>query len=94
MRCYALSSRKTDRTVPRYFFHLDDHPDLPDLEGTVVPDLATARAEALHYAGEIIAYAEPKLVMGTEPFRVRVTDEHGTEVIVLEIHDKAAPGVR
>ena len=53
-----LVKRRIDR-MPRYFFHLDDHPDSPDLEGTVVPDLATARAEALHYAGEIIAYAEP-----------------------------------
>jgi len=78
--------------MPRYFFHLDEHSGSPDQEGTVVADLATARTEALHYAGEIIAYANPTLVMQAEPFRVRVTDENGNEVIKLEIHDKAAPG--
>ena len=54
----AIVKRRIGR-MPRYFFNLDDHPDDPDLEGTVVPDLAAARTEALHYAGEIIAYAEP-----------------------------------
>jgi len=80
--------------MPRYFFNLDDHPDLPDQEGTVVADLSAARAEALHYAGEIIAFANPTRVMQAEPFCLRVTDENGDELIKLEIHDKAAPGTR
>jgi hypothetical protein len=40
--------------MPRYFFDLDDGERVtPDAEGTELPDLQAARAEALHMLGEI-----------------------------------------
>lgn len=41
--------------MPRYFFHVQDGHDYPDLEGTELPDLAAARAEAVQFAGSLLA---------------------------------------
>lgn len=33
--------------MPRFFFHVRDDLDVPDFEGTELPDLAAARARAI-----------------------------------------------
>ena len=75
--------------MPRYFFHVDDHPSSPDSVGTVLKDIRAARCEALHYAAELLSNLDPRSVNRTDPFCVRVLDENDNEVVVLEIHDKA-----
>ena len=40
--------------MPRYFFHVIDGVDVPDLEGTLLPGLAEARSQAIVTAGEIL----------------------------------------
>ena len=40
--------------MPRYFFHVIDGVDIPDLEGTLLPGLAEARSQAIVTAGEIL----------------------------------------
>ena len=57
----------------------------------MLKDVRAARCEALHFAGELLSNLDPKSVRHGDPFRVRVTDEKGGEVVMLEIHDKAEP---
>ena len=73
--------------MPRHFFHIEDHPSSPDDEGTELPDRHAARCEALRFAGELMRDSVPEDVMHQEPLRVRVTDEDGEDVVVLEIQD-------
>jgi hypothetical protein len=40
--------------VPRYFFHVRDGKDLPDTEGSELPDLNAVRLEALRASGEML----------------------------------------
>ena len=46
--------------MPRYFFHVRDGQDLPDTEGTELPDLKTVRTEALRASGEMLRGVEDK----------------------------------
>ena len=68
--------------MPRYFFHVRDGIDSPDLEGTELADLGSARAEALVYAGEIIRNAGMRAELGEE-WRITVTDEAGLMLFVM-----------
>lgn len=40
--------------MPRFFFNVVDGYDQRDLDGTELPDLDTARAEAIRLSGEIL----------------------------------------
>ena len=75
--------------MPRYFFHVDDHQSSQDHDGTILTDVRAARSGVLHYAASLLAYLDPKSVSHREPFRIRVTDQGGNEVVILEIQDKA-----
>jgi hypothetical protein len=78
--------------MSRYFFHVENHPSRPDPEGTELPDVHAARCQALRYAGELLIEADPSHFMHHEPVRLRVKDESGRDVVVLEIHDKIGRG--
>jgi hypothetical protein len=41
--------------MPRYFFHVFDGKDLPDLEGTELPDDAAAKVEAIIATGSMLS---------------------------------------
>ena len=41
--------------MPRYFFHVQDGSDFPDLQGTVLDDLPAARLEAVRFAGSLLS---------------------------------------
>lgn len=59
----------------RYFFNLAGAVYDPDVEGIELPDIATARLEAVKYsAGELLD--RPEVVWKGEEFRVEVTDDH------------------
>lgn len=60
--------------MPRFFFHVADGRDLPDLEGTPLPGPAEARAQALRMAGEILREEGMRFWRGAE-WRMDVTDE-------------------
>jgi hypothetical protein len=76
--------------MPRYFFNVEDHPSEPDLEGTEVADLEASRREAMRYAAELLQSVKPDHFVRNGPLLIRVADESGHEVIVLEIRDKLA----
>jgi hypothetical protein len=67
--------------MPRYFLHLWDG-DLfeEDREGTDLPDLAAARAEALRFALEISRDLE-----APDQALVQVADEKGSTLWTLEL---------
>ena len=50
-------SQRRSPPLPRYFFNMSDGADLPDDEGIVLPDLTTARTQAIKTAGELLESA-------------------------------------
>ena len=82
--------------MPRFFFHHTDGAFDPDDEGTDYPDLTTARAEAVRYAGEIVR-DRPDEVWAGDTFRIEVSDEGGMllcTIVVLGLDAPASRGVR
>ena len=82
--------------MPRFFFHHTDGAFDPDDEGTVFPDLATARVEAVRYAAEVVRES-PHEVWSGETFRIEVSDEQGMllcTIVILGLDAPAARGVR
>lgn len=82
--------------MPRYFFHCTAGIFGQDREGTELPDLVTARLEAVRFAAGIVK-DRPECVWNETTFRVEVSDETGmllTTVMVLGIDAPAARGVR
>lgn len=71
--------------MPCYYFNQIDGEYKPDDEGTELPDLESARREAVRYAGEVLS-EHPTLVWAGEDFRIEVTDEkkllHFTLIVV------------
>lgn len=68
--------------MPRYFFHVADGQDLPDLQGTMLPGLAAARAEALKYTGTLLREIGEGFWTG-EQWTMTVTDEEGLVMFTL-----------
>lgn len=68
--------------MPRYFFHISDGKDLPDEDGTELPDLAHAREQAVIAAGEAIRDAGSRFWNHGE-WGMQVVDERGEPVCTL-----------
>ena len=69
--------------MPRYYFHVyDGHAEI-DRDGTELPDIKAARAEALRLAGGIIADAGARADLG-EDWRFEVTDAAGLILFRLD----------
>lgn len=76
--------------MPRYFFHIDDGVSIPDIEGTELPDLATARAEAVKASGAILEDFDGDFWQSAKPWVMSVTDETG----MLQFELRFRPGFR
>ena len=59
--------------MPRYFFNIRDGHTAPDTEGTELPDIYTAQAEAIAMSGEILRDMGADLWNGSE-WRLEVCD--------------------
>jgi hypothetical protein len=68
--------------VPRYFFHLNDGDDHPDVEGTEFDGPTEARAQAVVALGEMLRDIDGKFWDGEE-WRMTVVDWQGRTVAVL-----------
>lgn len=71
--------------MPLYFFNRADGHYEPDREGLELPDLETAREEAIVYLGETIK-DRPGMLKKTGEFRVEVTAEDGTLLTTIIVH--------
>jgi hypothetical protein len=61
--------------MPRYFFHIFNGYESLDTVGTVLPDLASARENAVRTSGEILRDGAD--LWGGVPWRMEVADESG-----------------
>jgi hypothetical protein len=73
--------------MPRYFFHIKDGSDFPDNDGTVLPDMAAARAQAVATAGAMLGEKGDTFWSGTE-WQMTVVDEAGQVVCELRFSAK------
>jgi hypothetical protein len=71
-----------ERIMPRYFFHVVDGRDIIDREGTELPGLREARAEAIRTAGAILRDEGDAFWKGEE-WQMNVTDLTGQSVLKL-----------
>jgi len=78
--------------VPRYHFNVEDGQSIPDPEGTVLPDLESARREAVRMAGRLLD-DDPAHFWSTGEWRVVVTDDAGRTLFTLEFCAREADAV-
>ena len=69
--------------MPRYFFHIHDSASFIEEQGTELPDLRTARMQAITTAGSILRESLDSLWAG-QPWRMEVTDEGGRLLFTLD----------
>ena len=76
--------------MPRYYFHLYDDLDCPDLEGIELPDLDAAQAKAAHEArllmGDLLD-REGRLALH---HRIEIEDEQGAVLATVNFRDVVA----
>ena len=63
--------------MPRFHCNVYDGADRPDLVGVELPDLETARLEAIRLAGSILREEAQRVARGDD-WRIEVTDSAGT----------------
>jgi hypothetical protein len=78
----VLPPKAGARVIPRYFFHLYDGYSAPDSEGSELPDVYVAQAEAIRMSGEVLRDMGAKFWDGTE-WRMEVADESGRVLFTL-----------
>ena len=70
--------------MPRYFFHSEDGRLEHDDVGTELADAASARVEAVRFAGELLANRSQALWEGTH-WRMLVTDQSTAILFTIEV---------
>jgi hypothetical protein len=72
--------------VPRFFFHIHDHEDVPDDDGLVLSDVDAAEKEAIRGARDILS---EEVKHGRLPLcdRIDVEDEAGAIVATVRFRD-------
>lgn len=78
--------------MPRYHFNIHDGHSEIDRDGTELPDIQTARSEALQLAGTIISDAGRRVEFG-EDWRVEVTDDSGLVLFRMDFVVVESPAV-
>ena len=79
--------------MPRYFFNVTDGYSNPDPEGTELPDVYTAQAEAIRLSGELLRDMGAKFWNGAE-WKLEVTDENGQILFILHFSAEEGPGLK
>lgn len=79
--------------MPRYFFNVEDGSNYPDLHGTVLPDLAAARSEALKFAASLLGELNDRF-WGMGEWHMRVADENDLTLFELTFAATDAPVLR
>jgi hypothetical protein len=76
--------------VPRYHFIVRDGTSLDDTDGTELPDLETARAEAVRLVGGLLRDA-PANFWRVREWHVEVRDDSGLSLFRLDVTSSNAP---
>lgn len=79
--------------LPRYFFHIHDGADLPDDEGTDLPNLDAARNDAVRLSGEMLRDSGGSFWNSGE-WSVEVADEAGLTLFTLTFFATDAPVIQ
>ena len=66
--------------MPRYFFHVTDGKSYPDTEGTELPDLDAARAEAFRTLGDILKHKD---TWKSGEWQIDIADAEGQGLLKL-----------
>jgi hypothetical protein len=73
--------------MPMYYFHLYDHVEVLDNDGTDLIDLAAARDHAAGVARELTVKSDGLLEQQWSNWTMRVHDAEGTELFFLAMSD-------
>jgi hypothetical protein len=73
--------------MPRFYFHLHNDGDVPDLGGKELPDLAAARAHAVIMARFEVSEAATRQGRIVLSHRIDVEDENGTVLATVHFGD-------
>ena len=78
--------------MPVYHFNVKDGSEIPDPDGTELPDLHTARKEAVKLAGRLLL-DDPETFWEGSEWHVEVTDDSGLLLFRLDFMATEAPVV-
>lgn len=78
--------------MPRYFYHVYDGYSSLDTDGTELPDIYTAQAQAIRTSGEILRDMGARFWDGTA-WRMEVADERGQILFVLRFSAEEQPAL-
>lgn len=81
-----------DPNMPRYFFNVHDGREVADADGTELPDLRSARLQAVGYAGEMMR-DHPERFWDGEEWVMVVTDARGDDLFALTFCASIAPSL-
>ena len=70
-----------------YYFNLNNHDTVVDIDGTDLPDLGAARIHATGVARELTSNGGGILTQSWSGWTMSVQDEHGTELFSLTMSD-------
>lgn len=76
--------------MPRYYFHVHDGKDFPDLQGTVLPSVDAAKSEAVRFMADLLAHNPDGFWSGGE-WTMHVTDARDVELFELKFSTSMKP---
>ena len=79
------------RAIPQYFFHVYDGYSVPDKEGTELPDIYQAQAQAIMMSGEILRDMGAQFWDGTA-WRMEVADDQSRVLFILRFSAEELSG--
>ena len=78
--------------MPRYFFHVYDGSDFPDIQGTLLANDDAARIEAVRFSGDLLRDGAEKFWNGEE-WSMRVTDDKDLTLFELMFTATCSPAL-
>jgi hypothetical protein len=78
--------------MPRYFFNVFNGLTSPDLDGSDLADLGTAKLEAIKMTGAILADSSDGFADG-RPWRMEILNQDGKILITIRVTIETSPVV-
>lgn len=78
--------------MPRFYFHTQDGHVSHDGDGTLLPNLAAARREAVRVSCEMLRMREDDFWL-TRSWQMTVTDEMGLVLFTIDVSAQLSPAV-